>query len=134
MQEDVAEGAEAMRVDRFLFFARFFKSRSLAAQAVAGGKVHINGERVKASRNVRVGDQLVFMRGAVAFECKVTALPARRGPAAEAAACYDETPASKVRREQFAANMRTAAAMAPRPDERPDKHDRKILRRMRGRD
>jgi ribosome-associated heat shock protein Hsp15 len=134
MKEDVADSHDAMRVDRWLFAVRFFKSRSLAAQAVTGGKVHINGERVKSSRAVRVGDQVTFMRGAVAFECKVTAIPLRRGPASEAAACYDETPESKVRREKFAENMRVASAMAPRPDERPDKHERKILRRLRGRD
>lgn len=134
MREDVVEGAEATRVDRWLFAVRFFKSRSLAAQAVAGGKVHINGERAKASRAVRVGDRVTFMRGAVAFECKVMAIPLRRGPATEAAACYDETPESRTRREQFAANMRVASAMAPRSTERPDKHARKTLRRLRGRE
>jgi ribosome-associated heat shock protein Hsp15 len=134
MDEEGADGADAMRVDRWLFAARFFKSRSLAAQAVSGGKVHINGERAKPSRAVRVGDSLVFMRGAVAFECKVKAIPQRRGPASEAVRCYEETAASQTRREQFAANMRVASAMAPRSPERPDKHDRKILRRLRGRD
>lgn len=134
MHVEGADSAEALRVDRWLFAVRFFKSRSSAADAVAGGKVHINGERAKASRSVRVGDRIVFMRGAVAFECKVTAIPKRRGPASEAMRCYEETPESQARREQFAANMRVAAAMAPRPDERPDKHERKILRRLRGRD
>ena len=134
MKEDPDDSKDAMRVDRWLFSVRFFKSRSLAAQAVTGGKVHINGERVKPSRAVRVGDQVTFMRGAVAFDCKVVSIPLRRGPASEASACYDETPESKARREKFAENMRVASAMAPRPDERPDKHERKILRRLRGRD
>jgi ribosome-associated heat shock protein Hsp15 len=134
MNERVAaEGAGALRIDRWLFAVRLFKSRSLAAQAVAGGKVHINGERAKPSRPVREGDQVTFMRGAVAFECKVTGLPLRRGPASEAARCYEETPESRARREQFAERMRVAAALAPRPEERPDKHDRKELRRLRGR-
>jgi ribosome-associated heat shock protein Hsp15 len=134
MDEEGTDSADAVRVDRWLFAVRFFKSRSLAAQAVAGGKVHINGERAKPSRPVRVGDRIVFMRGAVAFECTVKGLPERRGPASEAVKCYDETPESQARREQFAANMRVAAAMAPRPEERPDKHERKVLRRLRGRD
>jgi ribosome-associated heat shock protein Hsp15 len=123
-----------LRIDRWLFFVRLFKSRSLAAQAVAGGKVHINRERVKPSRTVREGDLVAFMRGAVAFDCKVTGLPKRRGPASEAAQCYEETPESRARREEFSQRMRVAAALAPRPEERPDKHERKVLRRLRGRD
>ena len=123
-----------MRIDRWLFFVRLFKSRSLASEAVTGGRVHVNGERVKPSRVVRVGDGIVFNRGAVPFECEVTALPLRRGPAPEAAACYRESEASVARRAQFAERMRLATAFAPRPDSRPDKHERRELRRIRGRD
>jgi len=125
---------ESMRIDRWLFFVRLFKSRSLASEAVTGGRVHVNGERVKPSRVVRSGDQIVFNRGAVAFDCEVTALPVRRGPAPEAAACYRESAASVARRAQFAERMRVSAAFAPRPDTRPDKHERRELRRIRGRD
>jgi ribosome-associated heat shock protein Hsp15 len=125
---------EPMRVDRWLFFVRLFKSRSLAAEAVTGGRVHVNGERVKSSRVVRVGDTLAFNRGAVPFDCEVTGLPLRRGPAPEAAACYRESEASVARRAQFAERMRLATAFAPRPDGRPDKHERRELRRIRGRD
>jgi ribosome-associated heat shock protein Hsp15 len=125
---------EAMRIDRWLFFVRLFKSRSLAGEAVSGGRVHVNGERVKPSRVVRIGDTVVFNRGAVPFDCAVTALPLRRGPAPEAAACYRESEASVARRAQFAERMRLATAFAPRPDSRPDKHERRELRRIRGRD
>ncbi len=128
------EGPGAARIDRWLFGVRLFKSRSLAAQAVAGGKVHINGDRVKPSREVRAGDLVTFVRGAVEFECTVAAIPARRGPAPEAALCYVETPASEARRAEFAQRMKIASGLAPRPDERPDKHDRQALRRLRGRD
>lgn len=128
------EGPGAARIDRWLFGVRLFKSRSLATQAVTGGKVHINGERVKPSREVRAGDVVSFVRGAVEFECTVTAIPARRGPATEAARCYVESPASEARRAQFAQRMRTASGLTPRPDERPDKHDRQALRRLRGRE
>ena len=126
-------GSSGARIDRWLFFVRLFKSRSIAAQAVTGGKVHINDVRVKPSHPVRVGDLVSFTRGAVDFDCTVTALPLRRGPASEAVRCYDETPASQARRIEFAARMKFAAALTPRPDERPDKHQRRELRRLRGR-
>lgn len=96
--------------------------------------MHINHQRVKPSREVEVGDIVTFTRSSVVFECVVTSVPLRRGPAAEAARCYDETAASKARREEFSARMKVAAALTPRPLERPDKHDRKALRRLRGRD
>jgi ribosome-associated heat shock protein Hsp15 len=135
MSEDrtTDDGPGAARIDRWLFGVRLFKSRSLAAQAVTGGKVHINGDRVKPSREVRAGDVVTFIRGAVEFECTVAAIPARRGPATEAARCYVETPASEARRAEFAQRMKIASGLAPRPDERPDKHDRQALRRLRGR-
>jgi ribosome-associated heat shock protein Hsp15 len=133
MVESSADGPGATRIDRWLFGVRLFKSRSAAADAVSGGKVHLNGERVKPSRGVKPGDTVAFTRGAVEFECVVAAIPERRGPAAAAARCYDETPASKARRADFAARMKVAAALAPRPEDRPDKHDRRLLRRLRGR-
>jgi len=121
------------RIDRWLFGVRLFKSRSLAADAVSGGKVHVNGARVRPSHSVGPGDLVSFNRGAIDFECQVVAIPERRGPAREAVSCYTETDASRERREQHAQRMRLAAAMTPRPDERPDKHQRKELRRLRGR-
>ena len=124
----------AARIDRWLFGVRLFKSRSLAADAVTGGKVHVNGARVRPSHSVRSGDLVTFTRGVVDFECQVVAIPQRRGPAKEAGACYAETDASRQRRELHAQRMRLASAMAPRPEERPDKHQRRELRRMRGRD
>lgn len=128
------EGPGASRIDRWLFAVRLFKSRSQAAAAVSGGKVHVNAERVKASRGVRPGDAVSFVRGTVEFECTVTAIPLRRGPASEAVRCYEETPASQARRAEFALRMRSAGAFAPRPAERPEKHERRQLRRLRGRD
>ena len=127
-------GPGAARIDRWLFGVRLFKSRSLATQAVTGGKVHINGERSKPSREVRTGDVVTFVRNLVEFECTVTAIPPRRGSAAEAARCYVESPASETRRAEFAQRMKIASGLAPqRPDERPDKHGRQALRRLRGR-
>lgn len=126
-------GAAAARIDRWLFGVRLFKSRSAATDAVSGGKVHINGERVKPSRGIKPGDIVTFTRGAVVFECVVAAVPLRRGPASDAVRCYDETPASKARREDFATRMKAAAGLSPRPDDRPDKHERRLLRQLRGR-
>ena len=133
MTEHEETGPGAARIDRWLFGVRLFKARSVAADAASGGKVHLNGVRVKASHEVELGDIVTFTRGAVVFECVVVAVPRRRGPASEAARCYDETPVSKARREEFAARLKLAAGLAPRPDERPDKHARRLLRQMRGR-
>jgi ribosome-associated heat shock protein Hsp15 len=121
------------RVDRWLVAVRLFKSRSLAAQAVAGGRVHVNGERVKAARELRAGDRLTFVRNTVQFECVVTQLPPRRGPAAQAVRCYEESAASLARTVEFRARMKLAAGLTPRPRERPGKHERALLRRLRGR-
>jgi len=126
-------GPGSARLDRWLFGVRLFKSRSLAAQAVGGGRVHINGARVRPSHGVAPGDVVTFARGVIDFECIVVSIPERRGPAKEAAACYLETDASQARREQHAQRMRLAAVLTPRPDERPDKHQRRQLRRLRGR-
>ena len=80
------EGPGSARIDRWLFGVRLFKSRSLAAEAVGGGKVHINDARVRPSHSVQPGDVVTFARGAIDFECIVAAIPERRGPAKEAIA------------------------------------------------
>jgi ribosome-associated heat shock protein Hsp15 len=133
MSDESDAGPGAARIDRWLFAVRLHQSRSLAAEAVAGGRVHLNGARVKAAHEVRAGDRLTLMRGALEFECIVSAIPARRGPAQAAARCYEETPASIARRAEFAERMRIAAALTPRPAQRPDKRGRRQLRRLRGR-
>jgi ribosome-associated heat shock protein Hsp15 len=135
--EDV-EGGEGgggtLRIDRWLWCTRLFKTRPLAAEAVAGGKVHVNGRRVKPAQPVRVHDQVVITRPGYAFECEVLKLPDRRGAAPIAQACYAETETARAAREKFAEQSRLAAAFAPRSLERPDKHGRRELRRLRGRD
>jgi ribosome-associated heat shock protein Hsp15 len=120
------------RIDRWLFAVRLFGSRQLAAQAAGGGRVHVNGGRVKPAHPLRPGDRVSFVRGALHFECEVLDLPARRGPAAQAASCYRESPASAAGRAAFAARMKVAGALTPRPRERPDKRQRAQLRRLRG--
>ena len=132
-QAPASRGVAGMRIDRWLFAVRLYKSRAQAVEAVSGGKVHVNGTRVKPARALHIGDRITLTRGAVDFECEVVGLPLRRGPAREVAACYSESLASSARRNEFAARMRVAAALAPRPDSRPEKHARRALRRMRGR-
>ncbi len=118
------------RIDQWLWFARFYKSRSLAAAAIAGGKVHLNGERAKPSRRLGVGDRIsVSLQGVVA-EFDVLALPARRGPAAEARAHYLETAASRERRAFMREQHRLAELSRPRSEARPDKRDRRRLTRL----
>jgi ribosome-associated heat shock protein Hsp15 len=128
-------GGTSLRVDRWLWCTRLFKSRPLAAEAVSGGKVRVNGQRVKPAHPVRVGDQLEITRQGYAFECEVLKLLDRRGAAPLAQACYAETETARVAREKYAEQSRLAAAFAqPRSLERPDKHGRRELRRLRGRD
>jgi ribosome-associated heat shock protein Hsp15 len=127
-------GGTSLRIDRWLWCTRLFKSRTLAADAVGGGKVQVNGRRVKPAQAVRVGDHVSITRTGFAFECQVLRLPDRRGSAPIAQACYAETDAARAAREKFAEQSRLASAFAPRSLERPDKHGRRELRRLRGRD
>ena len=118
-----------LRIDKWLWCTRFFKTRSLAAKAVSGGHVRLNGARVKASRDVMVGDALSIQRGSERIDCTVLAVPQRRGPASEAQSCYAETAESVARREQHAAERRALAAVYSQPTPgRPDKRTRRMLR------
>jgi len=127
-------GGTALRIDRWLWCTRLFKSRTLAAEAVAGGKVHVNGRRVKPALAVRVGDKIAITRPGFVFECEVLKLPERRGAAPLAQSCYAETDTARAAREKYLEAARLASAFAPRSLERPDKHGRRELRRLRGRD
>lgn len=121
-------GGGGLRIDRWLWCARFYKTRGLAAEAVKAGHVRINGQRGKPAREIKVGDRLAIVRGFTEHEIDVRALPARRGPAVEAAATYEETPASlerhRLREEQRASS---SAQRAPTPG-RPDKRTRRLIR------
>jgi ribosome-associated heat shock protein Hsp15 len=118
------------RLDKWLWYARFFKTRSLASAAIGGGRVHLNGERVKPAHRLRIGDRVsVSLQGVVA-EFDVCALPTRRGPAPEAQSHYAETAASAARRTAFREQHRLAEQNRPRPAERPDKRERRRLMRL----
>ena len=117
-----------LRIDKWLWFVRLFKSRSQATDAVAGGMVHVNGDRVKASRVVHSGDRLNITKDEIRIEVVVQTMPVRRGPAPEARLHYTETDESIAARELVRERSRMAP---PAPDGRPDKHARRMLRDLR---
>jgi len=126
----VADGR--MRLDRWLWYARFFKTRALARRAVDGGLVHLGGTRVKPGRRLKVGDVLEIQRGHERFEVSVEQLGSRRGPASEARNLYFESAASQVRRAAEAEQRRVEAATAAVPRSgRPTKRDRRRIRSFR---
>ena len=120
-----------MRLDRWLWAARFFKTRSLATEAVVAGHVHVRGARVKPAREVRVGDVLEIRRAAVTWTVEVRALAERRGPASEAATLYEETKASQDARERDRLQRRLAVPLGADLGARPTKQDRRRLDALR---
>ena len=122
--EPVAEG---LRIDKWLWCTRFFKSRSQATAAVTGGLVHINDERVKPSRLVQVRDRIRITRDELRMEIIVQGIPQRRGPAPEARAHYEETPESVAARET---RRELARLSGPMTTGRPDKHTRRAIREL----
>lgn len=130
----VDDAEDRLRIDRWLWCARFFKTRSLAAQAVRGGHVRLNGQRVKAAHAVKVGDALTIVLGEdVERDVTIDAIPARRGPAPEAAGCYTETAESLERRRLAAERRALAPVFGPPTEGRPDKRTRRLLLRARQR-
>ena len=119
--------ADSLRIDRWLWCARFFKSRSIAAEEVRAGHVRLNGQRTKAAHEIKAGDTLTVSKGFLDYELKVLGIPKRRGPAAEVAACYEETPQSVVRREERLAQKAAMAGLKPPTSGRPDKRTRRLL-------
>ena len=116
-----------MRIDKWLWAARFFKTRSLAQQAVAGGRVQLNGERTKRAHEVRVGDSIDVRVGDWRWQIHVKALSERRGPAEEARRLYEETPESRAERERRQDLRRWGAEPAASLKGRPTKRDRRLL-------
>src|SRR3979411_1710475 len=124
------EKADNHRLDKWLWHARFFKTRSLATAAINGGKVQLKAERVKPAHRVRVGDHLSLSLQGIVAEFEILGLPVRRGPAAEGLTHSLETPASAERRAKLKEQQRLASISRPRPDTRPDKRERRQLARL----
>ena len=117
--------AETMRIDKWLWAARFFKTRSIAKSAIEGGKVHFDGERVKVSKEVRVGMELTIQQGFEKRTVVIKAISGVRGPAPVAQLLYEETEVSLAKRELLA-SQRKLHNLA-RPDHRPSKKDRRQI-------
>jgi ribosome-associated heat shock protein Hsp15 len=122
---------EDVRIDKWLWAARFFKTRSLATEAVAGGKVHVNDARVKPARELHIGDTVEVTIGGLRRTVVVRDLSGKRGPAPVAQALYDETPESIERRERHLAERRLARPLGADLGPRPTKLDRRRLEALR---
>lgn len=126
-KRDTGTATTRVRFDKWLWAARFYKTRSLATQAIEAGQVRIDGERVKPAHAVRPGERMVMRRGGLVWDVVVIALSDRRGGAADAAKLYAEAAASIAAREQEIARRKAAVASAPAWPGRPTKRERRKL-------
>ncbi len=127
----MSEAPQKLRLDKWLWAARFFKTRSLAKAAIEGGKVHLAGQRVKVSKEISVGDTLQVRQGWDERTVEVLALSDQRRGAPEAQALYRESEESIARRESEAAARKAAGGMIDRPASRPNKKQRRQIHRFR---
>lgn len=119
-----------VRLDKWLWAARLFKTRALASAAVNGGKVHVNGSRVKPAHDVRIGDLVAVTRAEAGIELMVRGLSDRRGPASEARKLCEETEGSRQARQARAELRKIRALKNPAPEKRPDKKSRRQIIRF----
>lgn len=120
-----------MRLDKWLWAARFYKTRPLAAEAVEGGKVHLNGQRSKPGKDVRTGSRLQINKDGLEWDIEVAVLPKQRRPASEARTFYTENETSRERRESAAAAIRAARLATPlQTASKPSKRDRRLIHRF----
>ena len=122
----------SVRIDKWLWAARFFKTRALASKACDLGRIHSNGHQAKPAREVRLGDMLQIKNEGGEFEVEVLALSEMRGPAAVAQGLYRETEAGKEARLRLAAERKAMQEFAPLPEHRPTKRDRRRIIQFRG--
>jgi ribosome-associated heat shock protein Hsp15 len=130
---DREEELGKVRLDKWLWAARFFKTRALAAEAVEGGKVQVNGDRPKRARPVQVGDELRIRLGPYEYTVSVRALSDRRGPATQAAGLYEESAASRSAREALTVQLKSLNSLFGPEKGRPTKKDRREIERLKGR-
>jgi len=121
---------DEVRLDKWLWAARLYKTRSLATVAINGGRVHVNGARVKPSRDARIGDVVLLTRGEDPMELTVRALSDKRGKASDAQSLYEETPGSIEIRATRSALRKSKALINPAPEKRPDKRSRRNIIRF----
>lgn len=124
-----------MRLDKWLWAARFFKTRKLAVDAITGGKVHLNGKRVKPGRDIRPGSKLEIHKGSFEWDITVQIIPKQRRPASEAIHFYTESDESIERRKQLTEEQRRLRSVTPHSEKgRPTKRDRRQIGRFIGKD
>ena len=121
---------ERMRIDKWLWAARFFKTRSLATQAVEGGRIRVNGDRAKASKEIRIGDRLILHIAELEWQLTVVGLSIQRGPAPVARQLYEETPESAAARAEAVAVRKVERDPAADRHGRPTKRDRRLIHRF----
>lgn len=129
---ELGKAMEKLRIDKWLWAARFFKTRALASKAVDGGHVHVNGQRVKASRPVQVGDELAIKRSQTQSVVVIKELNEIRGPAKQAQQLYEETEESIQKRELQSQQRKLLNTSMPRSQGKPDKHQRREIRKVSG--
>lgn len=126
-----SENTVPVRADKWLWAARFFRTRALANAAINGGKVHVNGERIKPARKLGVGDQLTIRKGLYRFTISVERLASRRGPAAEARTLYLESEESRQQRQALSRQRQLEGRSPGARERRPDKRARRRIRQFR---
>ena len=122
-----ADPLEAVRLDKWLWAARFYKTRPLAVVAIEGGRVQVNGDRVKRAKSIKRGDQVRIRQGTFEYQLEVRDLSERRGSATVAATLYDETAESLAAREKLAFQLKNVAPAAIRSQGRPSKKQRRDI-------
>lgn len=125
-----SDSNDTVRLDLWLWASRFYKTRSVARQAIETGKVDLGGQRAKAARAVRVGDSVRVTRGEEVFDVEVVALSHKRGPASLAQTLYRETDASRLQREQLRALRIAERTGYCAPEHKPDKRARRLIRAL----
>jgi ribosome-associated heat shock protein Hsp15 len=125
---------DKVRLDKWLWAARFYKTRALASEAIAGGKIQVNGDRAKRARPLQVGDDIRVRQGLYEYQVIVRDLSGRRGPAAQAAHLYEERPESRAAREAMALQLKSLHAAFVPEKGRPTKRDRREIDRLKGRE
>lgn len=128
-----ADQAQEIRLDKWLWAARFFKTRQLAIEAINGGKVHLNGQRTKPGKSIGIGSRLTIHKDSLEWEIEVCVIPKQRRPASEAMHFYSEEETSQQKRQKLLEEQRLLRAAAPRPTPgKPSKRDRRMIHSFTG--
>jgi len=132
MRADAKGAVDGVRLDKWLWAARFFKTRHLATDAINGGKVHVDGQRAKPGKTVTPGVRMTVQKGPLSWEIEVKAVAKQRRPASEAALLYEESESSRLRRQEQVRERRESGQNAAGQSSRPNKRERRMIQRFIG--